>query len=159
LLILICPIALVWILPAVAGDNQDATAILASIAGLITAGLGCLSLIYALLLWVLTPVIQIRYAETGKLETCLRFAEVFRFLFAHIGPIVIAQLLVWAAGLVITTVLGGVIGVFSLIPICGWVIASLLGFVMVPVGVWLMLFAAHLYGQIARQAAASPSVV
>lgn len=159
LLILICPIALVWILPAVAADNQDLTAVLSGVAGIITAGLGCLGLLYGLLLWALTPVLQIRFAEAGELGACLRFGEIFRLLFQHIGPIIIAQLLVWAAGFVVTTVLGGVIGVFSLVPICGWVVASLLGLVMVPLGVWLMLFAAFLYGQIGQEAAASSAVV
>jgi len=158
LLVLLCPIALVWILPVAAGDNQDLTTILGSIAGLISAGLGCLSVLYGVALWIVTPVLQIRYAETGKLETCLRFGEVFRFLFDHIGPILVAQLLVWAAGLVVTTILGGVIGFLSLIPICGWVVSSVLGFAMLPVGVWLMLFAAYLYGQIARQAAAPQAI-
>ncbi len=157
-LIFACPIALVWILPAAASDNQDLTTILTSIAGLVSAGLGCLSLLYAIVLWVLMPVLQIRYAETGELGPCLRFNEVFRYLFEHIGAIIIAQVLVWAAAFVVTTVLGGIIGAFGLIPICGWVLASLLGLVMVPVGVWLMLFATHLYGQISRQAGATLSV-
>ncbi len=147
-LIFVCPIALVWILPAAAGDNQDLTTILSSIAGLVSAGLGCLSLLYAILLWVLFPVLQIRYAEYGELGACLRFGEVFQFLFRNIGSILIAQLLIWAAAFVVTTVLSGVIGVLSLVPICGWVVGSLLGLVILPVGVWLMLFAAYLYGQI-----------
>lgn len=158
LLIFVCPIALVWILPAAAGDNQDATAILSSIAGLISAGLGCLSLLYALLLWLLMPVLQIRFAETGELGSCLRFGQVFRFLFEHIGSIIIAQLLVWAAAFVATTVLGGVIGFLGLVPICGWVLASLLGLGGIPIGVWVMLVAAYLYGQIGRRAEQAPSV-
>jgi len=152
LLIFICPLALVWALPALAADNQDLTAVLSGIAGIVSLGLGCLSLLYGLLLWALSPVIQIRYAETGKLGPSLRFREVFRFLFDHIGPILIAQLLVGAAGIVASTVLGGVISVLSLIPICGWVAAALLGLGAIPVGVWVLLFAAHLYAQIAQQA-------
>jgi len=158
-LILICPITLVWILPAAAGDNQDLTSILTGIAGLVSAGLGCLSLLYALVLWVLTPVLQIRFAEAGTLGACLRFGEVFRFLFDHIGSVIIAQLLVWAAAFVVSTVLSGVIGVLSLVPICGWVVGALLGVLMVPVGVWLVVFAAHLYGQIGREAGAAPVFV
>lgn len=158
-LILICPIALVWILPALAGDNQDLVPVLTSMAGLVSAGLGCLSLLYGLLLWLLTPVLQIQFAETGELSSCLRFGEVFRFLFEHVGAIIIAQLLVWAAGLVVTTVLGGIIGVLALIPICGWIVASVLGLAMVPAGAWLMLFAAHLYGQIGLQAKTSASLI
>jgi hypothetical protein len=158
-LILACPIALVWALPAAAGDNQDAMTALTSIAGLISAGLGCLSLLYAIVLWLVTPVLQIRFAETGELGSCLRFGQVFRFLFQHIGSIIVAQLLVWAATFVVTTVVGGVVGVLGLIPICGWVIGGLLGLVMIPVAVWVMVFAAHLYAQIGQRAATSVSFV
>jgi hypothetical protein len=157
-LVLACPMALVWILPAVAGDNRDLTAGLASVAGIVTAGLGCLALIYAVLLWLLTPVLQIRCAETGSLASCLRFGEVFRFFFDNIGTFVIAQVLVWLAGLVVTGILGTIIGALSVVPICGWVVATVLGLVLLPVGVWLMVFAGYLYGEIARSAGAAARV-
>lgn len=148
LLILMCPIALVWILPAAAANGDDLTGVLASIAGLVSAGVGCLAFLYALLLWLLYPVLQIRYAEAGKLAACLRFGEVFSFLLAHIGQVVIAQLLVLAAGFIATTALGAVIGAFGLIPLCGWVVSGLLGFAFLPLGVWLVLFSSYLYGRI-----------
>lgn len=159
LIILLCPIALVWVLPAVAGDNQGMTRVLGGIAGIFSALLGCLSFLYALVLWVLTPVLQIRCAETGELAPCLRFGEVFRFLSQHVGEVVVAQLLIWAIGFVVTSVISGAIGVLSLIPICGWVVAGLLGFVMIPLGLWLMLFSAHLYAQIGVKADTSVSLV
>jgi hypothetical protein len=143
----------------VAGDNQDLTAALASVAGILTAGLACLALIYAILLLLLTPVLQIRYAETGNLASCLRFGEVFRFLFDNIGSIIIAQALVWLGGLVVTGVLGTIIGALSLIPICGWVVAIALGLVMLPAGVWLMVFASYLYGQIGQNGEAGAAAI
>lgn len=152
LIVLMCPIGLAWILPAVADDSQDVTAVLTGIAGVVSAGLGCLVLLYALFLWVLAPVLQIRYAETGNLAACLRFGEVLRFFFDNVGEILIAQLLVWAAGFVVTSVLSIVIGAFGLVPFCGWVLASVLGLVFLPVGVWLMLFGSHLYGEIGSTA-------
>lgn len=150
LLILTCPIALVWLLPVAAADTGDLPAILASIAGLFSAGVGCLAFLYALFLWVLYPVIQIRYAETGKLAACLQFGEVFRFLLAHLGQLVVAQLVVLVAGFIVTTALSIGIGVFGIVPLCGWVIATLLGLVFLPIGVWLTVFGGHLYGQIRR---------
>ena len=158
LLIFLCPIAVVWVLPAIGGDNQSATAVLTSIAGIISAGLGCLSLLYGILLWLISPVLQIRYAEAGQLAACLQFGDVFRFLFRNIGPIVIAQLVLWAAGVVVTTALSGIIGILSLVPICGWVIGAVLGLGMLPVGAWLMLVGAHLYAQVARQSEPAPVV-
>lgn len=159
LLILACPIALVWVLPAATDDSQGLTTVMTTIASIVSAGLGCLALLYALLLWVLTPVLQIRCAEAHKLVACLRLGKVFRFLFDHIGEIIIAQVLVWAAGLVVTTVLGMVIGAFGIVPICGWVIASLLGLLFLPLGVWLMLFGSYLYGEIGREARAESLVL
>jgi hypothetical protein len=159
LIVLMCPIGLVWILPALAKDSQDLTAVLMSVAGVVSAGLGCLALLYALFLWVLAPVLQIRCAEAGTLAACLRFGEVFRFLLDNIGAIVIAQVLVWAAGFVVTTLLSIVIGAFGLVPLCGWVLASVLGLVFLPVGVWLMLFASYLYAEIGAKASVEASLV
>jgi hypothetical protein len=159
LLLLLCPIGLVWILPAVGGESEEAVAVLSSIAGLVGAGLGCLGFLYGVLLWLLSPVLQIQYAETGDLATCFRFGEVFRFFFDHIGAIVIAQVLVAVAGFVVSSVLGSVIGVIGLVPICGWVVAGLLALAMIPVGFWLMLVGAHLYAQIGHETTVSSSIV
>lgn len=159
LLIFLCPIALAWLAPVAISENGDLSNVLAGIASLLSLGLGCLTLLYVLLLWVLTPVLRIRYAESGELASCLRFGEVFRFLFDQIGALIIAQIVIWGAGFVVTSVLGTVIGLFVLIPICGWIVATVLALVMVPAGVWVMLFGAHLYGQIGRQARMSPAAV
>ncbi|RLC97785.1 MAG: hypothetical protein DRI77_06515 [Chloroflexi bacterium] len=153
LLILVCPITVIGVMPAFAGDNEDLMTILAGASGILTLGLGCVAMIYGILLALLTPVLQIRYAETGEIGACLRFGEVFRFLFANIGSVIISQVLMWLAGVVVGGVLSAVIGVLSMIPICGWILGSALGLLMFPVGVWLMLFSAHLYGQIAQRAA------
>lgn len=159
LLILICPIALVWLLPAFAGEEEDLVTILASVAGIVSVGLGCLAALYGILLALLTPVVQIRYAETGEIGACLRFGEIFRFLFANVGSIIVSQLLVWVAGVVVGSVVGGLGAVLAIIPICGWILAAALGLLMLPVSVWLMVFSGHLYGQIGRQAGVAPLVV
>lgn len=141
--VFMCPIALVWILPALAGDNQNLTAILASVAGVLNIGLGCLALLYGVLLQLLTPVVQIRFAETGQISACLRFGEVFRFLSSNIGNIVISQLLFMLASMVLVSV----VGVLSL------------GLLILPVSVWLAAFSSHLYGQIGQRAGLLPKVV
>lgn len=152
ILIVVCPITLIWILPAAAGDSEDVMAILAGVSGIVTLGLGCLASLYGILLALLTPVVQIRYAETGELGDCLRFGEIFRFLFANIGPIILSQILIWAAGMIIGIVVSVAVGILSIIPICGWILAAVLGLLMLPVGAWLTIFSGHLYGQIGRQA-------
>lgn len=154
-LILLCPIALVWLLPGLAGEQDDLVTILTTVAGLVSAGLGCLAVLYGILLALLAPALQIRYAETGEIGACLRFGEIFRFLFANIGSIIVSQLLLWLAGMLIAGVLSGFGGILSVIPICGWILAGALGLLMLPVSVWLTVFAAHLYGQIGHQASAA----
>ncbi len=158
-LIFICPIAVVWILPGLVGEQEDWMAILAGISGLVSLGLGCLAALYGILLGLLMPMLQIRYAETGEIGACLRFGEVFRSLFANIGSIIISQLLLWVAGMVIGGVVGGLGAVLGIIPICGWILAAALGLLMLPVGVWLTVFSGHMYGQIGRQAGMAPLAV
>ncbi|RLC67124.1 MAG: hypothetical protein DRI48_03095 [Chloroflexi bacterium] len=153
LLIFICPVVFIWLLPALAGEEEDLVTILAGISGVVSLGLGCLALVYGLLLALLTPVLQIRYAESGEIGACLRFGEVFRYLFANVGSIIISQILLWVAGMVIGTVVSVFVGVLGIIPICGWIMAGVLSLLMLPAVAWLTLFSAHLYGQIARQAA------
>ncbi len=159
LLVIIIPIAVIWILPALGSNNDELVTVLAGMATVVSVGLGCLGTLYAILLALLMPVLQIRYADTGELAACLRFGEIFRFLFDNIGSIIIAQLIVWVAGLAVSGAVSGVIGVLSIIPICGWIVGAVLSLALFPAGVWLMYFSAHLYGQIANQAEASPSAI
>lgn len=139
-LVLICPIALVWTLPAFAAEQENLVNVLASVAGLVTAGLGCLAVLYGILLALLTPVLQIRYAETGEIGACLLFGEVFRFLSTHAGNVIVSQLIVWAAGAVVMSLVS----------------ALTLGLLTLPASAWLAVFSGHLYGQIGRQAGVVP---
>lgn len=151
-LILICPIALVWVLPALAGEQEEVANVLAGVSIFVSVGLGCLAGLYGILLGLVTPVLQIRYAETGEIGSCLRIGEVFRFLFANIGGIVIAQILLWVASAVVGTVVSTLAGGLSIIPICGWILGAALSLLMLPFSVWVMVFSGHMYGQIARRA-------
>jgi len=150
--ILMCPIGAVWVLPMFAAEQEELMAILAGISGIVSMGLGCLVVLYGILLMLLTPVLQIRYAESGEIGGCLRFGEVFRFLLANIGPIIISQVLLFVIATIVMTALSTVIGALNFIPICGQILGLVLSFLMLPATVWLMLLSAHMYGQIARQA-------
>jgi hypothetical protein len=141
--VIMCPFAVVWLLPALAGGEEDLAAILAGISGVLSVGLGCLAALYGILMGLLMPVVQIRYAETGEIGDCLRFGEMFRFLFGNLGSIIVSQLLVWFAGMVLMSVVGGLS----------------LGLLVLPIGVWLNVFSGHLYGQIGRQAGVGTAAV
>ena len=81
--------------------------------------------------------------------------DLHKILMIGSGPIIISQFLVWAAGMIIGIVVSVAVGILSIIPICGWILAFALGLLMLPVGVWLTVFSGHLYGQIGRHAALS----
>ena len=142
-LVVICPIMVIWLLPALAGEQEDLMNVLIGVAGLVTAGPGCLAVLYGILMALLTPVLQLRYVESGEIGACLRLGEVFRFLLANIGSIIVSQLLVWVAGAVLVSVVGGLT----------------FGLLVLPISVWLTAFSGHLYGQIGRQAGIAPLVV
>jgi hypothetical protein len=156
LFIVLCPIALVWILPVLGGEEEDLVAILAGVSGLVTLGLGCLGGLYGILMGVLMPVLQVRYAETSEIGACLRFGGIFQFLFSDIGNIIISQVVVWLASIVVGLVVSTAAGFLAVIPICGWILGGALGLLMLPFSVWLMIFSGHLYGQIGRRAGTQP---
>jgi hypothetical protein len=140
-IIFLCPLMLVWVLPALGAENEDLAAMLAGLSGIVSLALGCLAALYGILLSLLTPVVQIRYAETGEIGPCLAIGEVFRLLMDNLGSILVA------------VVLGGVVGSLVM-SIAGTVT---LGLLILPGSVWLKAFSSHLYGQIARQTASPPT--
>jgi hypothetical protein len=135
-IVMMCPLMMVWILPAFSADQEGLSNVLVGIAGLASSVLICLALLYGLFMALLTPVLQIRYAETGEIGACLRLGEVFRFLVASIGNIVVSQLVVWIAGTVIMPVAG----------------ILTLGLLVLPASVWLTAFSSHLFAQVGRRA-------
>ncbi len=104
----------------------------------------CLSLVFAVVLFFLSPAIVIQYVNTNELGAMFRFGEVIAIARENVGDIVIAALASFAASLVISVVLG----VFSAIPIIGWCGGPIIGIV---VGPYLTAVTGHLYGQIAAK--------
>ncbi len=138
MLIFLCPLMLIGPLAEEAGGNGDFAGTLAAIVGICG---GCPTVLYGILLWLLSPVLQIYYAKTGELGACLKFREVFRYLFDNIGSIVVSQLVLGLAAMV-------------LLPL---VSVLTLGLLALPASVWLTVASSHLYGQISRQAEGSMS--
>jgi len=141
ILILMCPFAFIGFMPTLGGDSEEAVAALSGLMGILGILLGCIAILYGFLLALLTPVIQIRCAESGQLGSCLRFGEVFRFAFQNIGPIALSQIVIIAISLVVVPILGTVT----------------LGLLMLPAGVLITAVSSHMYGQIALSASASTS--
>ena len=156
LLLFVCPMMLVWVLPALAGRNEDLLVVLGGVAGLLSLALSCVAGVYGIILGLVVPVLQIRLAQTGELSACLKFGEVFRFAVANLGSLITSLLVVWAASIVAGIVISAVSTILSMILICGWILLIPVGLLMLPYSVWSAAFSGHLFGQIALNAS-SPS--
>jgi hypothetical protein len=135
-LIFSCPAALSWGLMGPLADSKAVDTV-GTIAMVLSGCGGCLVALYAIMLWLLTPALQIRFAESGEIGACLKFGEMFRFALANIGSIAISQLLGWAASAFILPIVGSLS----------------FGILALPATVLIKAFSSHLYGQIGQQAA------
>lgn len=123
----------------------------ALVAGVLaTYGLvGCLTLIFMLALFFISPAIVIQYVREGELSACFRFGEVLTIARENLGDIVIAGLTPFAASFVFSILFGAL----SIIPCLGWIASFALGVVMGP---YLTAVTGHLYGQIAGKVGGTP---
>ncbi len=140
-----------WLLSCIAGagvvgmgslaeTNEDLAA-----AGIFaTFGLvGCLTLVFVVALFFLSPAIVIQYVRTDELGSVFRFGEVFTIAKENVGNILLITLVTFG----IAIVLNIVIGVLGLIPCIGWVAALIIA---VAAGPYMTVITGHLYGQIAE---------
>ena len=110
-------------------------------AGLVaTFGLvGCLTFLFAIALFFLSPAIVIQYVRTNDLAACFRFGEVLAIARENVGNILIAFLASFGASMVVS--LAGAI------PCLGFI-------VIIAASPWLLVATGHMYGQIAAGKAA-----
>lgn len=104
----------------------------------------CLSLIFAVALFFLSPAIVIQYVNTDELGAMFRFGEVIGIARENVGDIVVAALATFGASLVLAMVLG----VVNIAPCIGQIISFI---VSIAVGPYLTAVSGHLYGQIAAK--------
>jgi len=152
MLILICPVVLVWFLPLLGGEQDELVRALSGLSMAVAVGVGCLAVLYSLLLAMVTPPVYLQYAGHGSLGACLRIGDVFRFAFRNLGSIVLFWVVYWVASLAVSLVFGLIGAVVAWIPCVGWVISMMMVLAWLPVAVWLMAFQGHLIGQIGQSA-------
>jgi hypothetical protein len=104
----------------------------------------CLSLIFAVALFFLSPAIVIQYVRTNEMGAMFRFGEVVTIARENVGDIVIAALASFAASLV----LGVVLSAANLIFCVGQIASVVIG---IAAGPYLAAVSGHLYGQIAAK--------
>lgn len=151
MLLVACPVFLVWGLPILGGESEDMMAALTGLAGVLTIGLGCIVLLYSLLLTLLVPAIYLQYAGHGRLGACLRFGDVFRFTLQNLGNLLLFLVIVWAIGAGVGFIASLLVGAVNVIPCIGQLIAVLATLAMLPLAVWLLAFQGHLIGQIGQR--------
>lgn len=128
--------------------NMSEDALVAGI--LATYGLvGCLTLIFMLALFFISPAIVIQYVREGELGACFRFGQVMTIVRENLGDIIIAGLTPFAASIVLSLLFGAL----NIIPCLGTIAAFLLSFAMAPL---LTAVTGHLYGQIAGKIGGTP---
>ena len=114
------------VLMGVAGNNDSG-----GFAGILALCFSCLTIIYAVVLFLAGPAITIRFSETEKISSGFEFSEILAFTRDHIGDIIIAMIVLWLVQLVASF------------------IGSLLCFIgLAFTGIWAMMVQGHLYGQI-----------
>lgn len=137
MLLLLCPVLILVLVPAMGEEGRD---VLTGLSLVLTIGVGCLLTLYSILVALLTPALQIRYAATGEIGQCLRIGEMFRFTFSNLGSVIIAMLVPAVLYSLLAPIIGGIT----------------LGLLVLPMTVWLNAAYAHLFGQIGRQAGITP---
>lgn len=99
--------------------------------GLLALCFSCISILYAIILFLASPAITIRFAEGEDLSSGFQFSEILEFTKNHVGDIIIAVIVLWLIQMV-----AGFIGLL------------LCGVGMFFTGIWAMMVQGHLYGQI-----------
>ena len=128
---------------SMSGTNEDLSAVGISITWIVVS---CVSLLFAAVLFFLSPAIVLQYVATDDLGSLFRFSEVAAIARDNLADILIAALATLAGSLILNIVVGGI----AFIPCLGWVAAPILGLAGYP---WLTAITGHLYGQIAVKSA------
>lgn len=115
-------------IPLALGSNSDTGSTIASIFALC---FGCFAFIYAIVVWLATPGITIKFAETGEFSDGLKFGEILSFTKDYLGQIIVVAIV---SGLV-------------------YLFAGLLGSLLCLIGLFFTMFWAslvqyHMVGQI-----------
>ena len=116
-------------------DSQDAEFIGVAL----TLFFSCLSLLWTLVVILVSPAIYIRLAETERLGSTLEFGKILDFTREHIGDVLIAAIVYMLLSLAVTVV-ASVVG--ALLCLVGLIFT-------IPAGSFInTLIQSHLYGQV-----------
>ncbi len=131
-ILIVCCSFLFIAMTANAGSG-DAGDIVAGLGALGMFAIACLSLIWAILLLVVSPVIFIQYARSGELSACFQFSEIMALTRENIGDILITVLVIFGVNFVL--------GLLGIIPLIGFILS-------LAARAYVVAVSGHLYGQL-----------
>ena len=148
LLLLGLPIAFMVIPALFNNDFNLLNALTTVLTGVTTGVLGCLVVLYALVVAFLYPAVMLHFANKSTFGACFEFKAIFALVSSGFSDYLTAWAVWIGASIVIGIAFSMVSGIFKLIPCVGWIV-SLVGSLFM--GVYITVLEAHLFGQFARR--------
>lgn len=149
--ILVIVAAVVFVIPAMAQQNQDLQAILVGGASLAYLLICTLVGLYFLVFSFFLPAISIHFARTGTFKSCFEVGQILALVKKDFSSYLTAWLLSLVAGLAAGAVASVAAAILGWIPCVGQVVIWIFSAVAT---VWGSLVSYHLYGQVGIEQAA-----
>ncbi|BCX05336.1 MAG: hypothetical protein KatS3mg053_3274 [Candidatus Roseilinea sp.] len=111
--------------------------------GVLMFAMGCLALIYGLLLAYLSPAIYIQYTKTKDIGACLRIGELLNTARVNSGD----YLMIFIVIIGIAIVLSLIVGVLNIIPCLGQILSLVISLLAAP---YIVVLLGNLCGQYVR---------
>lgn len=143
LLIACLPMAFILV-PALAGGNEDIFSLLVTGSMAVYSCLFCLFMLYALLISLLSPMIQVFYAKEGTFAACFKIQDFFQTLGRYAGPFFTIWLVSLGINIGVSLAISIVGAVVGWVPIIGQLVLLVLGLAG---SAYAIFFSSHLYGQ------------
>jgi hypothetical protein len=158
-LIYALPVILLIIIPGGLGvitalvQQRDVQEVL----GMVTGGVGilllCVLVLYAVVLSIVYPAVQINFARQKTFGACFQLGQIFHFVFGNAGDFFLAWLVYIGGTLAVGLVVSAVTFLLSWIPCIGQVVLVLVAALQ---GVWIGTLYAFLFGQVGREGESLP---
>jgi Protein of unknown function (DUF4013) len=127
---------------ATEGDIQSVLATAGTGVGIL---LGCLITLYALLLSVFMPAVQVNYARKTTFGSCFEIGAIIRLATSNLGNYLLAWLAYLVFALLVGLIGGGIASLFAIIPCIGWILSIVITALLTP---FIGVVYAHLFGQV-----------
>lgn len=146
-IILVALLPLTFLLvPALASSDQDLFSALMAGSTFVVFCLSCGIILYALALSVLTPIMQIHFAEAGTFASCFKVREFFAVLRKHASTFLTLWLVSLGIAIAVSMATSFVTGFIGWVPLLGQLLAVIIGLAG---SAYTVYFSSHLYGQFA----------